>query len=131
MKLQIDSAGTHAYHMGEPPDKRAMLAARERGIDISQHLSRVMTRVGFDTFDYILAMDKENLNHLRDMQPPDNRTEVHLLLEFAEACPVAEVPDPYFGGPKGFAQVLDLTEQGSRGLLRYICQTQGITPENL
>ncbi|MGA9852305.1 MAG: low molecular weight protein-tyrosine-phosphatase [Gammaproteobacteria bacterium] len=129
LDLHVDSAGTHAYHVDEPPDERARLAARARGIDISRHRGRVVTGGDFYAFDYILAMDKENLRRLLNLQPHDSRAEVHLLLEFAGNCPVDEVPDPYYDGPHGFNQVLDLVEQGGMGLLAHICKTQSIALE--
>lgn len=122
LKLRVDSAGTHAYHVGQAPDARAIAAARLRGIDISTHRGRQASAEDFENFDYILAMDRDNLEGLRAIQPRDSRAELSLLLAFAADSPVEEVPDPYFGGPKGFERVLDLIEQGATGLLNRISE---------
>lgn len=127
LKLRIDSAGTHAYyHLGEQPDRRSQRAAQERGYDISQHRARMVTPDDFSEFDYVLAMDSENLRHLRSMQRPASRAELGLLLEYAHAGSLKSVPDPYNGGPEGFAKVLDLVEQGVLGLLQVLCRNQAI-----
>ena len=131
LKLYIDSAGTHDYHVGQSPDERAILAARARGIDISGHRGRVVTRDDFHSFDYLLAMDQANLSRLQRLRPEASRAEVHLLLEFAQNCELKEVSDPYYGGPKGFDYVLDLTQQAAMGLLKCLCQKQGITMQAL
>ncbi len=127
LRLHIDSAGTHDYHVGEQPDKRAIQAARTRNIDISMHRGRMVSREDFSRFNYILAMDRANLSRLQRLRPATSRADVHLLLAFAENCAIEEVPDPYYGGPTGFEQVLDLVQQGSMGLLAYLCREQGIT----
>lgn len=120
LALHVDSAGTHDYHIGQAPDIRAMAAARARGIDISAHRGRQVTPDDFRTFDYILAMDRDNLAGLRAIQPHGTRAELDLLLAFAPNVLEEEVPDPYFGGPQGFEHVLDLIEQGTAGLLSRI-----------
>jgi len=127
LKLHIDSAGTHDYHVGEQPDKRAIQAARTRNIDISMHRGRTVIREDFYRFDYILAMDRANLNRLQRLRPASDCADVHLLLEFAEDCAIEEVPDPYYGGEKGFQHVLDLSELGSIGLLDHLCRKQHIS----
>jgi len=127
LKLHIASAGTHDYHVGEAPDARAVLAAREQNIDISAHRGRVVTTDDFSRFDYILAMDRANLSRLQRLRPATSRADVRLLLAFAEDCAIEEVPDPYYGGLTGFEQVLDLVQQGSMGLLAHLCREQGIT----
>lgn len=127
LRLHIDSAGTHDYHVGEQPDKRAIQAARTRNIDISMHRGRMVSREDFSRFNYILAMDRANLGKLRRLRPTGGSAEVRLLLEFAEDCTIEEVPDPYYGGETGFQHVLDLSEQGAIGLLDYLCRKQGIT----
>ena len=81
----------------------------------------------FSRFDYILAMDNDNLSRLQRLRPKESSAELRLLLEFAEDCVLKEVPDPYYGGPRGFEQVLGLTRQGGIGFLKYICQKQGVT----
>ncbi len=131
LSVHVDSAGTHSYHVGQPPDERAVMAARERGIDISTHRGRVATRDDFSRFDYVLAMDNANLSRLRRLRPVDSKAELRLLLEFAEDCEIKDVPDPYYGGATGFDQVLDLTQQGALGLLSHLCQRQGINLQSL
>ena len=125
LPLRIDSAGTHAYHVGEPPDRRSQIAARRRGIDIGTHRGRVVTAADFTDFHYILAMDERNLQELRQIRPQASRSELRLLLEFADGASQREVPDPYYSGLSGFETVLDLVELGSLGLIRHISCEQG------
>ncbi len=115
--IEIDSAGTHAYHVGSPPDSRAQEAARRRGIDMSSMVGRRVDHGDFYTFDYILAMDESNEYHLREMAPPEETHRVRRFLEFAPGRTEREVPDPYYGGETGFENVLDLIEEASEGLL--------------
>ncbi len=123
--ISVDSAGTHAYHVGEPPDARAVLTAQLHGIDISAHRGRVISLRDFTEFDYILAMDHANLRRLQAMQPHDSRARMHLLLAFANDTRTDEVPDPYYGGAAGFERILELVERGGIGLLRHLCREQG------
>ncbi|MBX3666340.1 MAG: low molecular weight phosphotyrosine protein phosphatase [Burkholderiales bacterium] len=116
-RIHIDSAGTHDYHIGDPPDARAQAAAARRGYDLSQLRARQVTRADFTAFDYVLAMDEHNRGLLLQQCPPEHRAKVRLFLEFAAGEVPAEVPDPYYGGPQGFEQVLDLVENAARGLL--------------
>jgi protein-tyrosine phosphatase len=120
LELHIDSAGTHAYHIGEPPDARSQAAAKARGVDISSHRGRQVQAEDFHGFDYVLAMDAANLKRLQVLRPREARAELKLLLEYAPAASRREVPDPYYGGAGGFEQVLDLVEEGGRGLLAEI-----------
>ena len=115
--IEADSAGTHAYHVGSAPDARTIAAARRRGIDMSQLRARIVERDDFDRFDLLLAMDEQNYRHLLGMAPMERRDRVRLFLEFAPALERREVPDPYYGGPTGFEDVLDLVEEAARGLL--------------
>jgi protein-tyrosine phosphatase len=127
LQLSVDSAGTHArYHLGEQPDLRSQRAAKARGYDISGHRARVVTAEDFELFDYVLAMDSENLSHLKRMHPGSSRAELGLLLDFSAQSRYRSVPDPYMGGPDGFEQVLDLVEEGVCGLLRILCDRQGL-----
>lgn len=119
-EIIIDSAGTHDYHVGDPPDARSQAAAARRGYDLSTLRARQVARDDFRAFDYILAMDETNLRQLRQQCPEDCRDRLKLFLEFADDGAVREVPDPYYGGAQGFEQVLDLVEQAARGLLRNI-----------
>jgi len=115
-RLHIDSAGTHAYHVGEPPDHRAMAAAERRGISLGGIRARRVARDDFERFDYILAMDAHNLDCLKAEAAAEHQAKLRLFLEFAGG-PETEVPDPYYGGAAGFERVLDLVEDASRGLL--------------
>jgi len=120
--IHIDSAGTHAYHIGEPPDRRAQETAERRGIDISGLRGRRATETDLDEFDYVLAMDRENLHHLLAISRDHQRERIRLFLEFAEELEEKEVPDPYYGGPSGFDRVMDMIEEASAGLLADIRQ---------
>lgn len=122
LRIHIDSAGTHAYHVGEPPDVRARRAAERRGIDLSVLRARRIQDSDFETFDLIVAMDSLNLETLRERCPPELHDRLRLLLDFASEATVREVPDPYYGGLKGFERVLDLVEQASNGLLEHVRQ---------
>jgi protein-tyrosine phosphatase len=117
LQVEIDSAGTHAYHVGEPPDRRAIAAAARRGIDLSRLRARVVDEADFGGFDLLVAMDKLNREVLLDRSPEEYRERVRLMLEFAQSVDVEDVPDPYYGGPVGFEHVLDLVEEASKGLL--------------
>lgn len=118
--IEIDSAGTHAYHIGEPPDERAQAACARRGIDISSLRGRKAVAGDIDKFDYVLAMDRENYEDLHDICPPGQESRIRLFMEFAPDRPEEEVPDPYFGGASGFDRVLDMIEDAARGLLEDI-----------
>jgi protein-tyrosine phosphatase len=120
LTLEIDSAGTAGYHIGDPPDPRSQEAARRRGYDMSPLRARIVDGADFERFDLILAMDTNNLEVLRKRAPAACRERVRLFLEFAPDCGLDEVPDPYYGGPSGFEQVLDLVEEASRGLLIHL-----------
>ncbi|GMQ89952.1 MAG: low molecular weight protein-tyrosine-phosphatase [Gammaproteobacteria bacterium] len=119
-RIEADSAGTHAYHLGEPPDARAQATAARRGADLSAIRGRRATAKDFHEFDYILAMDRQNLDYLQAQCPEDLRHKIRLFMEFASGYPNDEVPDPYFGGTSGFDQVLDMIEDAAMGLLREI-----------
>jgi protein-tyrosine phosphatase len=120
LRVQLDSAGTHAYHVGEPPDARAIAAAGRRSIDLSKLRARRVQPEDFERFDLILAMDRENLSRLRELQPGQSTAQLRLMLEFAPDAALEEVPDPYYGGVAGFEQVLDLLEDAAEGLLQAL-----------
>ena len=120
LTLQIDSAGTAAYHVGQAPDPRTRAAALRRGYDLSPLRARVVEPPDFEEFDLILAMDGENLSDLKRRAPHNARERVRLFLEFAPELSTNDVPDPYYGGENGFEEVLDLVEAASRGLLRHV-----------
>lgn len=117
--IEIDSAGTHAYHVGEPPDRRARAAAERRGISLEDIRARRVHADDFERFSYIIAMDQDNLEILKEQAEAVHRDKLRLFLEFSSG-PEKEVPDPYYGGATGFERVLDLVEDASRGLLREI-----------
>ncbi len=118
--IQIDSAGTHDYHVGNPPDRRALQAARERGYDLSGLRGRQVSRSDFERFDYVLAMDGENMVNLERICPPDQRHKLSLFLDFSTHHAGRHVPDPYYGGQQGFDRVLDMVEDAADGLLAHI-----------
>ena len=118
-RLEVDSAGTHAYHVGEPADRRARAAAERRGMSLDGIRARRVSSQDYERFDYIIAMDEDNLARLRDEAPEGHDARLHLFLEFASGSET-EVPDPYYGGAAGFERVLDLVEDASRGLLETL-----------
>jgi protein-tyrosine phosphatase len=122
LKLEIDSAGTAGYHIGEPPDPRTQAAARRRGYDMSSLRARIVEPADFERFELILAMDESNLSVLRRRAPASAHDRIRLFLEFAPDAGTRDVPDPYYGGENGFEEVLDLVESASRGLLAYVRQ---------
>ncbi len=120
LHLIVESAGTADYHVGRSPDARAQAAARRRGYDMSGLRARMIEQRDFERFDLILAMDRSNLTALQHLAPPAARDRVKLFLEFAQDADALEVPDPYYGGPNGFEEVLDLIEAASLGLLQHL-----------
>lgn len=124
--IEIDSAGTHAYHVGEPPDQRASAAALQRGVDLSSQQARRVSPEDFERFDYVLAMDRDNYDILAASCPDEHESRLRLFLEFAPDLLTREVPDPYYGGSSGFERVLDLIEEASEGLLASIRQQHGL-----
>ncbi|TPA07788.1 phosphotyrosine protein phosphatase [Burkholderia pseudomallei] len=121
--IEIDSAGTGAWHVGEAPDARAQQAARARGYDLSALRARQIGDADFERFDLVLAMDGANLAALRKRCPPQYRGKVRLLMEFAGDGSAGDIADPYFGGARGFEQVLDQCEAACRGLLDSLRET--------
>jgi len=122
LALEVDSAGTAGYHVGQPPDPRTRAAAARRGYDLSTLRARSVEPADFERFDLILAMDRENLTVLRRRAPAHAHERLRLFLEFAPEAASEEVPDPYYGGPNGFEEVLDLVETATRGLLAHLRQ---------
>jgi protein-tyrosine phosphatase len=118
--LEVDSAGTAGYHVGQPPDPRTREAAARRGYDLGALRARVVEPADFERFDLILAMDRENLKVLRRRAPTLAHERLRLFLEFAPEAAPEDVPDPYYGGPNGFEEVLDLVEAATRGLLAHL-----------
>jgi protein-tyrosine phosphatase len=120
--LEIDSAGTHDYHVGDPPDSRAVAAAARRGIDLRGLRARHVADEDFAYFDLIVAMDRLNRATLLERSPEEFHGRIRLFMEFAGRSEVDDVPDPYYGGPLGFEQVLDLAEEAAAGLLEKVMQ---------
>ncbi len=121
--IHIDSAGTHAYHIGEQPDSRSQKTARSKGIDLSTQKARKAIGEDFDNFDYILAMDRSNYENLKDIRGELGAKKIaslHLFMEFTSVWENTEVSDPYYGGDNGFEQVFDMVQSASEGLLEHI-----------
>ena len=125
LDVHIDSAGTHDYHVGEAPDARARAAASRRGIDISQLRARQVATQDFQSFDLILAMDEENVRELKGRADRAFHDRIRLLMEFAPTASSRAVPDPYYGGERGFEEVLDLLEEAMHGLIDELLKTRG------
>jgi len=123
--VDVDSAGTHAYHVGAAPDRRAQEAARRRGIDLSAIRGRRVEPSDFQEFDYVLAMDAENHGNLSTIAG-DQQHKLRLFMEYADDFRESEVPDPYYGGANGFERVLDMIENASEGLLRELRRVHSI-----
>jgi len=121
--ILIDSVGTHDYHIGKPPDTRTQHAALQRGYDMSMLRGRQVEVADFTRFEYVLAMDCDNLGILHRLCPEMERGRLGLFMEYASRHDDGEVPDPYYGGTDGFERVLDMVEDASEGLLRYIQKT--------
>ena len=119
-RVVTDSCGTGDWHVGNPPDPRAMAAAKQRGYDLSSLRARQLSASDFEQFDYILAMDKQNLADLEGMKPDSYAGHLGLFLEFSADATITEVPDPYYTGADGFTDVLALVESASAGLLKAI-----------
>ncbi len=119
-RVEIDSAGTHAYHVGNPPDKRARATAVQRGIRLDDLSARAVEEADFSRFDYILAMDMDNFHNLSAICPDGLEDKIHLFMDYALEHRIREVPDPYYGGAEGFEKVFDMVEDAARGLLEDI-----------
>ena len=124
-KVFIDSAGTIGYHAGNPSDNRSREAGERRGY-VFDHRARQVTPGDFHVFDYILAMDAENLQDLKRIQPSGSTAELSLFLSHCTTARCREVPDPYYGGQRGFEHVLDLVEQGCEALLERIVREHAL-----
>ncbi len=118
--LHIDSAGTHGYHTGCSPDPRSASTAAKRGYDLSSIRSRRVEGKDFQEFDYLIVMDQENFAYLKALCPSEARAETRLLMEFSKKFTEREVPDPYYGGTRGFERVLEMVEDASEGFLEYL-----------
>jgi len=123
-RILVDSAGTHGYHIGEPPDSRTQEAARARGYDLSALRARRVERGDFERFDLVLAMDHDNRAFLARLCPPSAGHKLKLMMEYARSYTLPEVPDPYYGGPEDFETVLEMLEDATEGLLDAIRSTR-------
>lgn len=123
-RVRLDSAGTHDYHVGRPPDPRAREAALRRGYDLSGLVGRQVSPADFHEFDFILAMDQDNLANLMRICPAGQEHKVRLFLSYSRRYAGREVPDPYYGGPQGFDRVLDMVEDAALGLVDEIRRLQ-------
>ncbi len=123
-RFEFDSAGTHGYHIGDPPDPRTVAAAARRGYDLQPLRARQVTDFDFSCFDHVLAMDREHLRLLERACPPERRHILALFLDYAERYDEDEVPDPYYGNTDDFERVLDLVEDAGLQLIRRL-----ITPQ--
>lgn len=117
--VEIDSCGVADWHRGKAPDQRSQAAAASRGVDISGLKARQLVAADFERFDYVLAMDHDNLAAMQALCPADSRAKTGLFLAYA-GTPDMPVPDPYYGGADGFEDVLDLIETASGGLIDEI-----------
>ncbi len=124
-QILVDSAGTGSWHIGHPPDSRAIEAASLRGIDLTNLRARKVTSKDITEFDYIIAMDNQNLSDLRRLSETHNHHKINLFLSYTEQYGEIEVPDPYYGGAQGFETVLDMIEDASQGLLASIRRDHG------
>jgi protein-tyrosine phosphatase len=123
--VEVDSAGTHGYHVGEAPDSRTQRAASARGYNLSQLRARKVARQDLDYFDLVLAMDKSNLDNLRRMATPEQQARIGLFMDYSKNFDDDEVPDPYYGLGHGFDLVLDMVEDASLGLVDEIKKKLG------
>jgi len=117
--FSVDSCGTHAYHVGEEPDRRSQKHALLRGYDLSDLRARQLTREDFERHDLVLVMDHENMARAQALCPPAQRHKLHRLTEFCQEMRSAVVPDPYYGGDQGFEHVLNLIEDACLGVLAH------------
>lgn len=125
-RFVIDSAGTHAYHVGNVPDLRAQAAALDRGFDLSNLRARKVNQEDFEAFDFLLAMDDENYSILIGDCPEQYKTKVKYFLDYAPHLNERQVPDPYYGGKYGFERVLDMVEEASVGFLKALRESGNI-----
>jgi protein-tyrosine phosphatase len=122
----IDSAGTHAYHIGDAPDLRSQKAASDRGVELAHLRARRVSREDFESFDFVLAMDTDNYVNLMAICPDPHKHKVQYFLDFAPQLGARDVPDPYYGGKYGFEKVLDMIEAASSGFLAHVQKTSRV-----
>jgi len=122
-KFEIDSAGTHAYHVGDAPDLRAQKAAKDRNVDLAHLRARKVVEGDYHDYDYLLVMDEDNYQLVMEFCPDEYKHKVKYFLEYAPHLNTLEVPDPYYGGKYGFERVLDMVEDASTGFLNSLKQS--------
>jgi protein-tyrosine phosphatase len=125
-RIEIDSAGTHGYHEGEPPDARSIEAAARRGVDLSRQRARRLRKDDFAAFELILAMDRGHARILNRQAPRGAEARIAMFLDYAPHLGASDVPDPYYGGAGGFELVLDMVEAAADGLIEAIEREYGL-----
>jgi protein-tyrosine phosphatase len=128
LAVKVDSAATHDYHVGAAPDERTQRVARGHGIDMSRLRARRLGAQDFERFDWIIVMDQRNRADALALAPPAPRAQLYRLLDFAPGQPLRDVPDPYYGGPADFAQVLQLIELAVRGIIERLRERVAPSP---
>jgi protein-tyrosine phosphatase len=123
--VEVDSAGTHSWHIGAPPDERTQAHAGRRGYDLSELRARMLEPDDFDRFDFVLVMDDDNFDHARAICPPARLGRIERLMAYAGRNAQREVPDPFAGGPAGFERVLDMVERACDGLVAALEKRRG------
>ncbi|MDZ7626959.1 MAG: low molecular weight protein-tyrosine-phosphatase [Parvularculaceae bacterium] len=123
LPLYVDSAGAGGWHQGDPADDRMIRASARRGYRLDHHRARQVEAGDFRNFDLLLAMDLSNHSALLAMAPPDRRCDIRLFLDYADTA-LRETPDPYYGGERGFEEVLDLIEKGAEALLDHLEESE-------
>ncbi|MEO8103270.1 MAG: low molecular weight protein-tyrosine-phosphatase [Betaproteobacteria bacterium] len=129
-RMEIDSAGTIGAHAGARPDPRAVELGASRGYELEKIRARQIVLTDFDRFDYVIAMDEQNVRHLKSVCPPDSDHKIELLLAYSPDAGTLEVPDPYYGSAGDFEHALLLIERGCRGLLRHIIHPHVAKPKS-
>ena len=125
-QFEIDSAGTHAYHIGQAPDERAQQIAYRQGVDLSELTARKVCADYYQQFDYILVMDKANLDDIAPHCPTDLKYKIQRILDYAPQQSERDVPDPYYGGESGFEHVYNLLQQACEGLFSQVMAAKNI-----
>lgn len=126
-RIRVDSAGTHVPRVGIRPDPRATQVAKTCGCSISGYRSRKLEADDYERYDYIVAMDRDNLHYMQRTCPPQFSHKLLSIMDYSEQEPAApDVPDPYFGNPEGFQRVVDLLQPACSGLLRYLARQHGL-----
>jgi protein-tyrosine phosphatase len=124
--VAIESAGTHGFHVGKAPDRRAEEAARRRGYAMADLRARQVGPADLATFDYVIAMDEANYASVEELTDGASRARLVLLMDYVEDAPRRDVPDPYYGGPNGFEEVLDLVEAASDAVIAALRRDHGL-----